>query len=86
MSEDRTSILTVMALICVYALVHVIGRERLPKRIQSELEKAGRKMLRWRRENPIVSFEFDPTLSENQRRNAILDWLGRPEANLRNGG
>ncbi|MFC1956839.1 hypothetical protein ACFLVY_00895 [Chloroflexota bacterium] len=86
MSEDRTSILNTIALICVCVLIHAIGWENLPKNVQSELEKAGRKLIRWRRENPVVSLDFDPAQGENQRRDAILNWLGRPEVNLRNGG
>lgn len=76
----------VAALVLICILIPAIPWERLPKRVQSRLEKAVRKMIRWLRENPVVSLESDPAPDENERRDAILDWLSRPEANLGNGG
>ena len=78
MTEDGTPILAIIAILCICLLVYATGREIMPKRMQSALEKAGRKLLRWRRENPIVSLQFDSAPSENQRQDAILDWLDRP--------
>ena len=86
MTEDETSILSTIVIICVCVVIHTIGWERLPKRIQSGLEKAGRKLVRWRRENPIIRFELSLAPGEKQRQDAILDWLNQMKASLKNGG
>ena len=84
--HSTSSAIADVVVLLLFIIINAIGRERFPKRIQSALEKTGRKLIRWRRENPIVSLGFIPTPGEKERRDAILDWLDRTEASLRNGG
>ena len=63
-----------------------IGDEDVAKEAMQALRKAGHKITRWRRENPIVSLKSNLTPRDKQQQDAILDWLNRTEDGLRSGG
>ncbi len=84
--RSASSVQVVVGLLLLAMIIHTIGWDELPKRVQSLLEKAGHKITRWRRENPIVSLKSDLTPRDKQRKDAILDWLNRTEDGLRSGG
>ena len=75
----------VIALLLLIMIINAIGLERVPKRVQSGIAIVGRKIIKLRGENPIVSLESYLIPGTNERQNAILDWLRRSEINLRSG-
>jgi hypothetical protein len=83
--HSKNSALAFIAIVFVIMIIDAIGWKRLPKPIRFGLEKAGRKLVRLQRENPMVSLELHHAPGERQRQDAILDWLDRTEANRRNG-
>ena len=77
---DIDNIFAVIAVLFLFMMINIMEWERLSKRTQLSLEKLGRNLGRLHRENPVVYLEFAPNSGEDQRNNAILDWLGQPKS------
>ncbi len=81
-----SSVFAVVVVLLLLMIIDAIGFKRLSIHTQSKIAKIARKIVRLRQDNALVNLKFVRTTCEKQRRDAILDWLGRTEGNLMNEG
>lgn len=72
---DDSNICGIIGIFLLLWIIQTIGYENLSKRTQSVLARISRKIMRLRLENPVITFNYVHTSGEEQRQNAILDWL-----------
>lgn len=74
---DSSYIRGILAISLIFMIIHTLGYDNLPKGTKSVLEGISRKIKRLRLQNPIITLKYVQIPGEEQRENAILEWLHR---------